>query len=114
MPSRYGNYRFTRAVRTAPVVAMAALLGGAIGGFSVYAVSLALTDTPRHSAVAVKTDSDAARPLPRDPAAQPADGPAQNAASHIRTIGTPPPNVTEPPASAAQPSQQTEARQVQT
>jgi hypothetical protein len=114
MPGGYGNYRFTRAVRTAPVVAMAALLGGAIGGFSVYAVSLALTDTPPHSAVAMKTDPDAARPLPRDAGAQTADGPAQNAVSPIRTIGTPPPNATEPRASAAQPSQQTEAQQVQT
>jgi hypothetical protein len=114
MPVGSGNYRFTRVVRTAPVVAMAALLGGAIGGFSVYAVSLALTDTPPHSTVAMKTDPDPARPLPHDAGAQTADGPAQNAVSPIRTIGTPPPNVTGPSASPAQPSQQIEAQQVQT
>ncbi len=71
---------FTRTAGTLPIAAIAALLGGAIGGFSVYAVSLALTDTPM---------------LPHEAAGQIADNSPQHAASPIRTIGTPPPNVTE-------------------
>src|ERR1700722_10768872 len=90
-PMRHANYKkdgwFMRTARTLPVVAMAALTGGAIGGFSVYAIILALTESPGTGAVALKTE-----------ATQPADTRPQNAVPPIRTIGTPPPNVSAPPA----------------
>jgi hypothetical protein len=103
---RHANYTndrwFMRTARTLPVVAMAALTGGAIGGFSVYAIILALTESPGTGAVALKTEA-----IPT------ADSQPQNAVSPIRTIGTPPPNVTEPPATLpAQPQQQAQAAPV--
>jgi hypothetical protein len=94
----YTNDRwFMRTARTLPVVAMAALTGGAIGGFSVYAIILALTEAPNIDA-ATKTA-----------ATQSADSRPQNTVSPIRTIGTPPPNVTEPPTLLTQPPQQAQA-----
>jgi hypothetical protein len=99
---RHANYTndrwFMRTARTLPVVAVAALTGGAIGGFSVYAIILALTESPGTGAVALKTE-----------ATPTVDNRPQNAVSPIRTIGTPPPNVTEPPALPAQPPQQAQA-----
>jgi hypothetical protein len=104
-PMRHPNYTndrwFMRTARTLPVVAMAALFGGVIGGFSVYAVILALTETPNADIVAMKAG-----------ATQSVDSRPQNAASAIRTIGTPPPNVTEAPALPAQPPQQAQAAPV--
>jgi hypothetical protein len=101
---RHANYTndgwFMRTARTLPVVAMAALTGGAIGGFSVYAIILALTESPGTGAIALKTEATTADSRP------------QNAVSPIRTIGTPPPNVTEPPALPAQPPQQAQAAAV--
>jgi len=94
-PAGYANYRgFTRTAGTLPVVAIAALLGGAIGGFSVYAVVLALTDTP-HETVAMKTDASAARPVVLNavapqPAA-PANPALQTPASQTAASQTPTP-----------------------
>jgi hypothetical protein len=102
---RHANYTndgwFMRTARTLPVVAMSALVGGAVGGFSVYAIILALTESAGTGAVALKTE-----------ATQPADTRPQNTVPPIRTIGTPPPNVTEPPALPAQPPQQAQAAPV--
>jgi hypothetical protein len=47
----YPNFRwFFRAMRAVSVVAVAALAGGIIGGFSVFAIDLALTAPPSHDA----------------------------------------------------------------
>jgi hypothetical protein len=95
----YTNDRWlTRTARTLPVVAIAALTGGAVGGFSVYAIILALTEAPNMDTAAMKTA-----------AVQSADIRPQNAPTPIRTIGTPPPNVTEPPTSPGQPPVQQSA-----
>lgn len=49
-PAPYPNFRwFFRTVRVLPVVAVAALAGGIIGGFSVFAIDLALTAPPNHN-----------------------------------------------------------------
>jgi hypothetical protein len=46
-PAPYPDFRwFFRAIRVLPVVAAAALVGGIIGGFSVFALDLALTAPP--------------------------------------------------------------------
>jgi len=48
LPALYPDFSwFTRTIRILPVVAGAALLGGAIGGVSVYAIDSALTAPPR-------------------------------------------------------------------
>jgi hypothetical protein len=99
-PIRYTrDHWFMRTARTLPVVAMAAVVGGAVGGFSVYAIFLALTESP--NAVALKAA-----------ATQTADSRPQNSAAPIRTIGTPPPNVTESPTLPTQPPQQAQAAPV--
>ena len=48
-PAPYPDFRwFFRSLRALPVVAIAALAGGIIGGFSVFALDLALTTPPNH------------------------------------------------------------------
>lgn len=48
-PAPYPDFRwFFRTLRVLPVVAVAALAGGIIGGFSVFAIDLALTAPPNH------------------------------------------------------------------
>lgn len=48
-PAPYPDFRwFFRSLRALPIVAIAALVGGIIGGFSVFAVDLALTAPPSH------------------------------------------------------------------
>ncbi len=48
-PAPYPDFRwFFRTLRVVPVVAVAALAGGIIGGFSVFAVDVALTAPPNH------------------------------------------------------------------
>ncbi len=48
-PAPYPDFRwFFRTLRVVPVVAVAALAGGAIGGFSVFAIDVALTAPPNH------------------------------------------------------------------
>ena len=50
-PLPYADFRwFFRSLRALPVVAIAALVGGIIGGFSVFALDLALTTPPNHEA----------------------------------------------------------------
>ena len=50
-PAPYPDFRwFFRSLRALPVVAIAALVGGIIGGFSVFALDLALTTPPNHEA----------------------------------------------------------------
>ena len=50
-PAPYPDFRWIfRSLRALPVVAMAALIGGIIGGFSVFALDLALTAPPNHDA----------------------------------------------------------------
>lgn len=71
-PAPYPNFGwFLRTLRAFPVVAVAALAGGIIGGFSVFAIDLAVTAPPNHgvppepgSKLASETadDSDAAAP----------------------------------------------------
>ncbi|MGA8356887.1 MAG: hypothetical protein WB772_05995, partial [Xanthobacteraceae bacterium] len=46
-PAPYPDFRwFLRSLRVLPVIAIAALVGGIIGGFSVFALDLALTAPP--------------------------------------------------------------------
>ncbi|HUI15237.1 MAG TPA: hypothetical protein VL048_17405 [Xanthobacteraceae bacterium] len=48
-PAPYPDFRwFFRSLRALPIVALAALAGGIIGGFSVFALDLALTAPPSH------------------------------------------------------------------
>lgn len=48
-PAPYPDFRwFFRMLRVLPVVAVAALAGGVIGGFSIFAINLALTAPPNH------------------------------------------------------------------
>jgi hypothetical protein len=48
-PAPYPDFRwFFRSLRALPIVAIAALVGGIIGGFSVFALDLALTTPPNH------------------------------------------------------------------
>jgi hypothetical protein len=50
-PAPYPDFRwFFRSLRALPIVAIAALFGSAIGGFSVFAVDVALTAPPSHDA----------------------------------------------------------------
>lgn len=52
-PAPYPDFRWLlRPLRALPIVAIAALVGGMIGGFSVFALDLALTASPSHDASA--------------------------------------------------------------
>lgn len=67
-PAPYPDFRwFFRTVRVLPVVAIAALAGGAIGGFSIFAINLALTAPPNHA-------------VPPEPGSELAGAAASNAA----------------------------------
>ena len=84
-PAPYPDFRwFFRPLRVLPVVAIAALVGGIIGGFSVFALDLALTTPPNHdvgaeagkingektseSAAAVPAAGTSAPPVPQEAA----------------------------------------------
>ena len=52
-PAPYPDFRrLLRPLRALPIVAVAALVGGIIGGISVFALDLALTTPPSHDASA--------------------------------------------------------------
>lgn len=71
-PAPYPDFRwFLRTLRVVPVVAVAALAGGIIGGFSVFAIDVALTAPPNHgvppepgSKLASETTEDSAAVSP--------------------------------------------------
>ena len=86
-PAPYPDFRwFFRSLRALPIVALAALAGGIIGGFSVFALDLALTAPPSHrvsaevgkitaekaasSAATVPAAGTSAPPAPEQAAAQ--------------------------------------------
>ncbi len=93
MPAPYPDFRwFVRTVRVVPVVAVAALAGGLIGGFSVLAVDLAVTAPPSHDAGAQGGKINAEKTT-ESAAAAPAAGtsappvPAQTAANGTAPTG---------------------------
>jgi hypothetical protein len=86
-PAPYPDFRWLfRSLRALPVVAIAALVGGIIGGFSVFALDLALTAPPNHdvgaevgkitdekagnSAAAAPAAGTSAPPVPQEAAAK--------------------------------------------
>src|ERR1700749_3535043 len=66
-PARHDFRWFLRTVRVLPVVAVAALAGGVIGGFSIFAINLSLTAPPN-------------RGVPPEPGSKLAGATARNAA----------------------------------
>ena len=88
-PAPYPDFRWLlRTLRVLPVVAIAALAGGIIGGFSIFAIDLAVTAPPNHgippepgSKLAKETASDraAAAPIRTFDAATSGAGPAASA-----------------------------------
>jgi hypothetical protein len=95
-PAPYPDFRwFFRSLRALPVVAIAALVGGIIGGFSVFALDLALT-TPPNREVGAELGKINGEKASESAAAAPAAGtsappvPQQEAASNA------PPSVAAP------------------
>ena len=109
---------FSRSVRVMPVIAVAALVGGAIGGFSVFAVDTALTALPQeqNGAVAAKPaqTADATKALPWAASSQPDAGSPQTASNPIRTIDGPASASAPVVASVAAPSTAAGPQQAQT
>ena len=100
-PAPYPDFRwFFRTLRVLPVVAVAALAGGIIGGFSVFAIDLALTAPPNHgippepgSKLASETTKDNAGSSPapmRTFDAAPPTAPAAAAVPSTPAAGTAP------------------------
>jgi hypothetical protein len=94
MPAPYPDFRwFVRTVRVLPVVAVAALAGGLIGGFSVFAVDLALTAPPSRDAGSEGGKINAEKATESGAAAAPAAGtsappvPAQTAPNGTAQTG---------------------------
>jgi hypothetical protein len=72
-PAPFPDFRwFFRIVRVLPVVAVAALAGGIIGGFSVFAIDLALTAPPNHGSPAEPGSKLASKAVNNNVAASPA------------------------------------------
>jgi hypothetical protein len=72
-PAPFPDFRwFFRTVRVLPVVAVAALAGGIIGGFSVFAIDLALTAPPNHGSPAEPGIKLASKAVNNNAAASPA------------------------------------------
>ena len=112
-PAPYPDFRrLLRPLRALPIVAVAALVGGIIGGFSVFALDLALTTPPSHDASAEVGRINAEKAT--DVAAAPAAGtsappvPEQTAVDNTppRPVVAPPPN----PQGPAQGLPQTQAQ----
>ena len=95
MPTGYPDFSwFVRAVKTLPIVAVAALAGGVIGGFSVLTIDSVLTASPRQAA-SLSPSPVPAKPVRAIDGAPPAPDPT------VGVTAAPPP----PPQAAAPPSQ---------
>jgi hypothetical protein len=107
-PAPYSDLRwFVRTVRVLPVVAVAALAGGAIGGFSVFAIDFALTSPPSHEVRAAAAKPDAAKavapaPLRTFDAAGPYDSGGTSAPPSPQQAATPQSSVSVPQAPQVQ------------
>jgi hypothetical protein len=91
-PAPYPDFRWLfRSLRTLPIIAIAALVGGIIGGFSVFAIDLAVTAPPSHdagSAAGKITAEKAANPAATAPAAGTSAPPVpEHAAAQIKPAG---------------------------
>ncbi len=99
-PAPYPDFRwFFRSLRAVPIVAIAALVGGIVGGFSVFALDLALTAPPNHDVGAevgkinAEKASDHAGAVPAAGTSAP-PVPAQAAADNAARSGIAPPQPT--------------------
>jgi hypothetical protein len=118
-PAPYPDFRwFFRSLRALPVVAVAALVGGIIGGFSVFALDLALTTPPNHdvgaevgkingekagkSAAAVPAAGTSAPPVPQEAASNVPPGIAPPQPLPQSQAQTAPPIAVTPPLSPQQ------------
>lgn len=98
-PAPYPDFRwFFRTVRVLPVVAVAALAGGIIGGFSVFAINLALTAPPNHNIPAEPGSKLATEAANDNAAASPAPMRTLDAATPV--VATAPPAAPAAPTSA--------------
>jgi hypothetical protein len=94
-PVPYPDFRwFFRTIRVVPVVAVAALAGGIIGGFSVFAIDLAVTAPPNHNIPAEPGSKLASEATNDNAVAVPAP---------MRTFDAATPTATAPAASSAPP-----------
>ena len=120
-PAPYPDFRWLlRPLRALPIVAIAALVGGMIGGFSVFALDLALTASPSHDARAEvgKINAEkAANVAATAPAAGTSAPPVPDQTAADTTPPTPviaPPQNPQSPAQGQTPAQALTQSQAQT
>jgi hypothetical protein len=105
-PAPYPDFRwFFRSLRALPIVAIAALAGGIIGGFSVFALDLALSAPPNHD-VGAEVGKITREKASESAAAAPAAGTSAPAAPQVAAAkDTPPSSIAGPPPTPRPPAQ---------
>ena len=106
-PAPYPDFRwFFRSLRVLPVIAIAALVGGIIGGFSVFALDLALTTPPNHE-VGAEVGKINGEKASESAAAAPAAGTSAPPVPQEAASNAPPPRSIAAPQPAPQSQAQT-------